>query len=151
MTKRISGMSFDVYVDGDLIHIEKISLDITDNSAAAQTRGVPDGYVDGDVAAEGEIEVSSKVLQVLTAKARSAGSWRGIPPVDFLFYAKAGSEEMKVESFGNKLQLNSVLDGDPKGGSVSTHKIKYFVTSPKFVNINGVPYLESEATENLIG
>ncbi|EEK7219468.1 DUF2597 domain-containing protein, partial [Salmonella enterica subsp. enterica serovar Typhimurium] len=24
MTKRISGMSFDVYVDGDLIHIEKI-------------------------------------------------------------------------------------------------------------------------------
>ncbi len=116
MTKRISGMSFDVYVDGDLIHIEKISLDITDNSAAAQTRGVPDGYVDGDVAAEGEIEVSSKVLQVLTAKARSAGSWRGISPVDFLFYAKAGSEEMKVESFGNKLQLNSVLDGDPKGG-----------------------------------
>ncbi|MBJ2719939.1 DUF2597 family protein, partial [Salmonella enterica subsp. enterica serovar Newport] len=40
---------------------------------------------------------------------------------------------------------------DPKGGSVSTHKIKYFVTSPKFVNINGVPYLEAEATENLIG
>ncbi|HGP2712001.1 TPA: phage protein [Salmonella enterica] len=151
MTKRISGMSFDVYVDGDLIHIEKISLDITDNSAAAQTRGVPDGYVDGDVAAEGEIEVSSKVLQVLTAKARSAGSWRGIPPVDFLFYAKAGSEEMKVETFGNKLQLNSVLDVDPKGSSVSTHKIEYFVTSPKFVNINGVPYLEAEATENLVG
>ncbi|ECS7081811.1 DUF2597 domain-containing protein, partial [Salmonella enterica] len=25
------------------------------------------------------------------------------------------------------------------------------VTSPKFVNINGVPYLEAEATENLIG
>ena len=122
MTKRISGMSFDIYLDGDLIHIEKISLDITDNSAAAQTRGVPDGYVDGDVAAEGEIEVSSKVLQVLTAKARSAGSWRGIPPVDFLFYAKAGREEMKVETFGNKLQLNSVLDGDPKGGSVSRIK-----------------------------
>ncbi|MVS71089.1 DUF2597 family protein, partial [Salmonella enterica subsp. enterica serovar Bovismorbificans] len=40
MTKRISGMSFDAYIDGELIHIEKISLDITDNSAAAQTRGV---------------------------------------------------------------------------------------------------------------
>ncbi|NRL53922.1 DUF2597 family protein, partial [Salmonella enterica subsp. enterica serovar Typhi] len=52
MTKRISGMSFDAYIDGELIHIEKISLDITDNSAAAQTRGVPDGHVDGDVAAE---------------------------------------------------------------------------------------------------
>ncbi|ECQ4901880.1 DUF2597 family protein, partial [Salmonella enterica] len=101
--------------------------------------------------AEGEIEVSSKVLQVLTAKARAAGSWRGIEPLDFLFYAKAGSEEVKVETFGNKLQLSNLLDIDPKGGSVSTHKIKYFVTSPKFVNINGVPYLEAEATENLIG
>ena len=151
MSKRISGMSFDTYLDGDLIHIEKITLDITDNSAAAQTRGVPDGHVDGDVAAEGEIKVSSKVLGVLTAKARAAGSWRGIPPLDFLFYAKAGSEEMKVESFGNKLQLSNLLDIDPKGGGVATHKIKYFVTSPKFVNINGVPYLEAEATENLIG
>lgn len=36
MTKRISGMSFDAYIDGELIHIEKISLDITDNSAAAR-------------------------------------------------------------------------------------------------------------------
>ncbi|HIC6918991.1 TPA: DUF2597 domain-containing protein, partial [Salmonella enterica subsp. enterica] len=26
MTKRISGMSFDAYIDGELIHIEKISL-----------------------------------------------------------------------------------------------------------------------------
>ena len=41
MSKRISGMSFDSYVDGDLIHIEKISLDITDNSAAAQTAPAP--------------------------------------------------------------------------------------------------------------
>ena len=94
---------------------------------------------------------SSKVLGVLTAKARAAGSWRGIEPLDFLFYAKAGSEEMKVESFGNKLQLSNLLDIDPKGGGVATHKIKYFVTSPKFVSINGVPYLEAEATENLIG
>ncbi len=56
MTKRISGMSFDAYIDGELIHIEKISLDITDNSAAAQTRGVPDGHVDGDVAAEEKLK-----------------------------------------------------------------------------------------------
>ncbi len=88
MTKRISGMSFDTYMDGDLIHIEKITLDITDNSAAAQTRGVPDGYVDGDVAAEGEIEVSSKTLQVLTAKARAAGSWRGLPHLIFFSMPK---------------------------------------------------------------
>lgn len=123
MTKRISGMSFDAYIDGELIHIEKISLDITDNSAAAQTRGVPDGHVDGDVAAEGEIEVSSKVLQVLTAKARAAGSWRGIEPLDFLFYAKAGSEEVKVETFGNKLQLSNLLDIDPKAAAYPRTKL----------------------------
>lgn len=149
--KRISGQSTDVRIDGDLIHIEKVSLDITDNTAAAQTQGVPDGYTSGDVAAEGEIEVTTKVLQQLTAIARRAGSWRGIEPVDFLFYAKAGNEEMKFEAFGCKLVLSNLLDNDPKGGSVLTHKIKYFVTSPDFVHINGVPYLESEDTRNLIG
>lgn len=38
---RISGMNFDVTL-GDLqVHIEKASLDITDNSAVAQTKGCP--------------------------------------------------------------------------------------------------------------
>ncbi len=150
MSQRISGQSFDVNIDGELIHIEKISLDITDNTAAASTRGVPDGYTAGDVAAEGEIELSSKVFRQLSEKARAAGSWRGIDTLDFLFYAKAGSEEVKVEAFGCKLVVSNVLDVDPKGGSLTTHKVKYFVTSPKFVNINGVPYLESEATESLL-
>lgn len=84
---------------------------------------MPDGHVDGDVAAEGEIEVSSKVLQVLTAKARAAGSWRGIEPLDFLFYAKAGSEEVKVETFGNKLQLSNLLDIDQKAAAYPRTKL----------------------------
>ncbi|EKY3297388.1 DUF2597 family protein, partial [Cronobacter sakazakii] len=33
----------------------------------------------------------------------------------------------------------------------STRKVKYQVTDPRFINIDGVPYLEPEATENLIG
>ncbi|WP_455811903.1 phage protein [Pseudomonas graminis] len=150
MSQRLSGQSFDVHMDGELVHFEKISVDITDNTAAVQTQGVPDGFVAGDVAAEGELEVSSKTLQQLSAIARRAGSWRGIAPVDLLFYAKAGTEEVKVEAFGCKLVVSNVLDLDPKGGSITTHKIKYFVTDPKFVNINGVPYLESAVTENLI-
>ncbi|HHG5564769.1 phage protein, partial [Pseudomonas aeruginosa] len=53
---RISGMNFDITL-GDLqVHVEKATLDITDNSAVAQTRGVPDGFVDGDVTASGEYE-----------------------------------------------------------------------------------------------
>ncbi|MBT1426909.1 DUF2597 family protein [Dickeya dianthicola] len=151
MTKRISGQSFDFNMDGALVHAEKVSLSITDNTAAAQTQGIPDGWVAGDVAAEGEMELSTKSLAVVTAKASSAGSWRGIEPVDLMWYAKAGNEEMKVEAFGCKLILSDILDVDPKGGSVMSHKIKFVVTSPDFVRINGIPYLESELTEKLIG
>ncbi len=147
--KRISGQSIDFNIDGDLVHVEKVSLSITDNTGAAQTNGVPDGYVNGDVSAEGELELSTKYLNVITAKARSAGSWRAIPLVDLMWYAKAGTEELKVESFGCKLNVTDILDVDPKGGAVMTHKIKFIVTSPDFVRINGIPYLESELTDKL--
>lgn len=151
MSKRISGMSFDFFLDGTMVHAEKITLDITDNTAAMQTAGVPDGYVDGDVSAEGELELSIKALAILKGLAQQAGSWRGIPPQDFLFYAKAGEEETKVEAFGCKMNLSSILDIDPKGGALATRKIPFKVTDPRFINIDGIPYLEPEATENLIG
>ncbi|HGN1900421.1 TPA: phage protein [Proteus mirabilis] len=147
--KRISGQSIDFNIDGDLVHVETVSLSITDNTGVAQTNGVPDGYVNGDVSAEGELELSTKYLNVITAKARSAGSWRAIPLVDLMWYAKAGTEELKVESFGCKLNVTDILDVDPKGGAVMTHKIKFIVTSPDFVRINGIPYLESELTDKL--
>ena len=147
--KRISGQSIDFNIDGDLVHVEKVSLSITDNTGVAQTNGVPDGYVNGDVSAEGELELSTKYLNVITAKARSAGSWRAIPLVDLMWYANAGTEELKVESFGCKLNVTDILDVDPKGGAVMTHKIKFIVTSPDFVRINGIPYLESELTDKL--
>lgn len=151
MTKRISGMSFDVYLDSDLVHVETCNLTITDNTAAATTHGVPDGYVDGDVSAEGEMELATKAIAVIKARAQQNGSWRGIPPLDLLFYAKAGDEEVKVEAFGCKLNLSDLLNIDPKGGAVATRKFKFVVTDPRFINIDGIPYLEAEATENLIG
>ncbi|AKH63967.1 MULTISPECIES: phage protein [Photorhabdus] len=151
MSKRISGQSVDFNMDGDLVHAEKVNLSITDNTAAAQTQGVPDGYISGDVAAEGEIELSTKYLEMVTAKARAVGSWRGIQPVDLMWYAKAGNEEIKVEAYGCKLIVSDILDVDPKGGSVMTHKVKFVVTSPDFVRINGIPYLEAELTQSLIG
>ncbi|OTA17198.1 tail protein [Xenorhabdus beddingii] len=151
MSQRISGQSIDFNMDGSLVHAEKVNLSITDNTAAAQTQGVPDGYIAGDVAAEGEIELSTKYLDIVTAKARAAGSWRGIQPVDLMWYAKAGNEEMKVEAYGCKLIVSDILDVDPKGGSIMTHKVKFVVTSPDFVRINGIPYLEAELTQSLIG
>ena len=144
MGQRISGQSVDIYIGTELVHVEKIGLDITDNTAAASTRGVPDGWVAGDVSAEGEIELSTKAFNVMLSLAQSAGSFRSIEEQDLLFYGKAGTEELKVEAFGCKFLMTNALDDDPKGGSILTHKVKYLVTSPDFVKINGVPYLDSD-------
>lgn len=149
--ERISGMSFDFAFMGLPIHAEGITLSITDNSAPAQTRGVPDGWVSGDVAAEGEIELDAKNFTKISAAAEAAGSYRGLPETDFTFFAKRGGVRDKVETFGNKLVLSDLLNIDPKGGSKTTKKIKFFVTSPDFVRINGVPYLSDEDTRDLIG
>ncbi|MFM4647569.1 phage protein [Aeromonas bivalvium] len=151
MTRRISGASFDTTLMGAMVHIDKASLTITDNSAVAQTRGVPDGYLDGDVAAELEFELDTKNFNQLTEAAKRDGSWRGMAPDDVLFYADTGSDQMKVEAFGVKLLVSDLLDIDPKGGSKSVHKVKGFVTSPDFVHINGVPYLSKDDTRHLLG
>jgi len=151
MSKRISGMNFDVNILGIMVHVEKATLTITDNSAVAQTRGVPDGWIDGDVTAETELELDTKNFNLLSDAAKRAGSWRGIAEFDALFYAKAGDEELKVESFGNKMTLSDLLDIDGKGANKLSHKIKCMVTAPEFVRINGVPYLSSEDTRHLLG
>ncbi|HCE3961464.1 DUF2597 family protein [Pseudomonas aeruginosa] len=146
---RISGMNFDITL-GDLqVHVEKATLDITDNSAVVQTRGVPDGFVDGDVTASGEYELDAANFALLIEAAKRAGSFRKLEPVDSLFYAKAGDSEVRVEAFGCKLKVSSLLDIDPKGGSKTTHKVPFDVTSPDFIRINGVPYLDASETEDL--
>lgn len=146
---RISGMNFDVSL-GDLqVHIEKATLDITDNSNVAQTRGVPDGHVDGDVAASGEFELDSANLGLLIEAAGRAGSFRKLEPFDTLFFAKTATDELRVEAFGCRLKISSLLDIDPKGGQKSTHKIPFDVTSPDFIRINGVPYLDASEIEGL--
>lgn len=151
MTKRISGMGFDISIMDTMVHVEKGTLSITDNTAAVQTRGVPDGFIDGDVSAEIELELDSKNFNLLSEKAKSAGSWRSIATFDCLFYAKASDDEIKVEAFGLKLTISDLLDVDPKGNAKAQHKIKCPVTSPDFIHINGVPYLSEDDTRDLLG
>jgi len=146
---RIGGKNFDVNLGDLLIHVESCTLDITDNSATAQTRGVPDGYVDGDVAAAGELELDSTNFNLLIEAARTAGSFRKLEPFDSVFFAKAGDEELRIEAFGCKLKVSSLLSIDPKGGEKTKHKVPFDVTSPDFIRINGVPYLDSTEIEGL--
>ncbi|WP_201195195.1 DUF2597 family protein [Pseudomonas fluorescens] len=146
---RIGGKNFDINL-GDLqVHVESCTLDITDNTAVAQTRGVPNGHVDGDVAASGEFEFDSSNFNLLIEAARSAGSFRQLEPFDSVFFAKAGEEELRIEAFGCKLKVSSLLSVDPKGGEKTKHKVPFEVTSPDFIRINGVPYLAAAEIEGL--
>ena len=146
---KIGGMNFDISLGDTAVHVETVTLDITDNSAVSQTGGVPDGYVDGDVAAGGEIEVDTTNFNLIVAAAKTAGSFRELEPFDSLFYAKTPTDELRVEAFGCKLRISSLLNIDAKGGEKHKHKIPFDVTSPDFIRINGVPYLSAKEIEGL--
>ena len=146
---RIGGKNFDVNLGDLLVHVENCTLDVTDNTAVAQSQGVPNGHVDGDVSASGEMEFDTSNFNLLIEAARSAGSFRKLEPFDVVFFAKAGDEELRVEAFGCKLRVSSLLSVDPKGGETSKHKVPFDVTSPDFIRINGVPYLDASEIEGL--
>lgn len=149
--QRISGKNFDVAVGDLTFTVNKTTLSIEDNTDVAKDGGVPNGWVDGEVSASGDMELDALALAILGEAAKAAGSWRAIDPIDIVFYAKAAQqEEMKVEAFGCKLLIDSLLDVDKHGGQKHISKIKYVVTSPDFVRINGVPYLRPEETEGLV-
>ena len=38
---------------------------------------------------------------------------------------------------------------DPKGGEKTKHKVPFEVTSPDFIRINGVPYLDATEIEGI--
>lgn len=146
---RIGGKNFDVNLGDLLVHVESCTLDITDNTAVAQDKGVPNGHVDGAVSAGGEMEFDTANFNLLIEAAKRAGSFRQLDPFDSVFFAKAGDEELRVEAFGCKLKVSSLLNIDPKGGEKSKHKVPFDVTSPDFIRINGVPYLAAEEIEGL--
>lgn len=151
MGQRISGKNFDIHLGDLALNINKATLSIEDGTETALDGGVPNGWVDGDTKASGELELDAQAVSLVMEAAKSAGSFRQLGTFDMLFYAKTGSEEeMKVEAFGCKLLIDSLLDVDKKGGEKHLTKIKYIVTSPDFVRINGVPYLSAQETEGLV-
>lgn len=146
---RLSGMNFNVNMGDIMVHVDTATLSITDNSAVSQTSGVPDGYVDGDVSASGELNVNASQFTLISDAAKAAGSWRAMETFDIMFYGKTAKDEMKVEAFGCRIKLSDILDIDKKGGQASLIKVPFDVTSPDFVHINGVPYLRPEEIENI--
>lgn len=147
---KLAGTSFDFDAGGVQIHADKMTLDITDNTAVAKTRGVPNGFTQGDVEASGELELDSTNFLLLLDQAKAAGSWRGMDPVDFSTYGKAGDDELKLEAFGCKFTLSGLADIDNNSSDKTKHKVPYIVTDPDFVKINGTPYLTAEEIDGLL-
>ena len=138
---------------GDLsITVNQATLGVTDNVEVAKDRGIPNGWVAGDVEAEGDMDLDAQAVSILGEAAASAGSWRELPEFDLLFYAKVASgEELKVEAFGCKFKIESLLSLNAnEGASKHVTKVKFIVTSPDFIHINGVPYLGAHEIENLV-
>ncbi|MEZ8657752.1 phage protein [Vibrio cyclitrophicus] len=150
MSMRISGKNMHFSMGDYKLKAQKVTLSITDNSAVNKTSGVPDGYVDGDVEASGEMELTTQQFNQLSKAAKQAGSWRGMPDFDALFYGKIDKDELKIEAFGCRLKISDLLDADSNGGNALVHKLPFEVTSPDFVKINGVPYLRPDETEDLV-
>ena len=150
MSMRISGKNMHFSMGDYKLKAQKVSLSITDNSAVNKTSGVPDGYVDGDVEASGEMELTTQQFNQVSKAAKQAGSWRGMPDFDALFYGKIDKDELKIEAFGCRIKISDLLDADTNGGSALVHKLPFEVTSSDFVKINGVPYLRPDETEDLV-
>ncbi|EGR2089206.1 DUF2597 family protein [Vibrio parahaemolyticus] len=150
MSMRISGKNMHFSMGDYKLKAQKVTLSITDNSAVNKTSGVPDGYVDGDVEASGEMELTTQQFNQLSKAAKQAGSWRGMPDFDALFYGKIDKDELKIEAYGCRIKISDLLDADSNGGSALVHKLPFEVTSPDFVKINGVPYLRPDETDDLV-
>lgn len=149
MTNRITGMHFDTMIGDLLVHVEEASLDIDDSSTANKTKGVSDGWLQGSVSAGGELKVDTNNFNKIVESAKKAGSWRALKPFDMGFTADSGDEELAIEAFGCRLKISSLLSFKTDGAEKSLHTIPYEVTSPDFIHVNGVPYLDPEEIKSL--
>lgn len=151
MSKRITGRNMNVFMGGFPVMFKNASLNIEDGSEAAMTAGMPDGWVEGDKKASGEIEVDYKYFKVIAGLAKISGSYSDIEPLDIDFPAATTGEAFHAKAFGCKLMLSDIVNADKNGKTVGSVKIPYFVTSPDFVEIDSVPYASASESIGIWG
>ena len=143
---RINGQSFDIRIGGFMVHVENFSMTIEDNSTTKITKGVPDGVLEGDKSASGEIEVDIANFGYISAAAKAAGSWEELPTFDINATA-IGSNGNAPEAFHAlahdcKLKISELLSIDPNSSDATTVKLPFDVTGRDFIWINGTPYVK---------
>ena len=130
MSERISGINFSISLNDLAVRISKGTLEIDDGSGVAPDQGVPNGWVRGNASGSGELEVDPANLKIIIEAAGRAGSFRDLEPFDMTFYAKTNSNELKVQAFGCKLKISSLLDIDTSGGEKHVTTLPFDITSP---------------------
>jgi hypothetical protein len=146
--QRFNGLSFDINLGKFSIHVKKFTLDITDNSAAAKRNGRPDGWLQGDVEASGKITVDRIGLKTFTTAAKEAKSFQALDDFDIQSYAKLGDDEFKINAYGCKVKLASLLNIDKGSTDETEFELDFDVTSPKFIAIDDVPYITPEGSSS---
>ena len=142
---RINSQSFDTSIGDMDIHVETMTLEIEDATEAASKNGRPDGTLRGAVSATGEIVLDRVEFKKIIEAAKSAGSFQQLEEFDIVCFASEGEDEYKIEAFGCKLKVASILNIDMSSSDKSTVTIPYDVTGEEFVKIDGVPYIEKES------
>ncbi|UDQ97950.1 phage protein [Lentisphaerota bacterium WC36G] len=141
-TMRLNGLGFNLTLNTTDIKADKWSLSVSDDGSVATKDGLPDGWLKGAVAGSGEVTMDRTEFKKMSAEAKKAGSWQGMPTFNLISYAKVGNDECLIEAYGCKFKMDSVLDADKNSSDKTTFTLKYDVTSPDFVKIDGVPYAE---------
>ena len=150
MSTNLTGQDVDVKM-GDLnIVFESMSLSIEDGRVASFSRGVPNGDLGGKYSAGGEISVDTTNLLLFIKAAKNVGAFNRLPKFDGIFNASTDDVELNVEAFGCLVKMSDVLDAAAEGGEKLMHKLPYIVCGKDFVHINGVPYIHSDLTKDLI-
>ncbi len=149
MPQHISGADVNIGLGTALINVKQYTLNVEDGVKATSTRGVPDGHVRGAVTASGEITVDTANYNLIIEQARKAGSFQQMPVFDIVAMGKTVDQSFKTAAYGCKLSLTKILDATAEGGDKLEHTIPYTVTDPRFVEINGVPYIDQSFLDTL--
>nr|VFK16707.1 MAG: Protein of unknown function (DUF2597) [Candidatus Kentron sp. LFY] len=140
----VSGSTMEFSLGGLIIRADNFSLTIEDGMKAVTSRGIPHGWVDGEVSAKGDIEVDTENFNLIVD---SAKSFQELEAFDIDAVGKTPDQELRIQAFGCKLSIADLLSVDANGGDKLKHKIGFQVTDDDFVRINGKPYLAEHRTK----
>ena len=95
--QRISGKNFDISIGDLAITVNKTTLTIEDKTEVAKDGGVPNGFVDGEVSASGDMELDALAMNAILEKIRGKfGATLNVKESDLLKKAFGSDEAVSL-------------------------------------------------------